>query len=121
MKHAFKYNVNTGLIIGRIVYQEGTDELQYSDGEALLPISDGHDIGSTHVVDGAPVVCASHASIDEIKALRNALLVACDWTQMPDVPLTEQQKLAWSAYRQALRDFPATCDKTNPVWPVPPK
>lgn len=120
MIHAFKYNVDTGLIIGRIVYQEGTEELQCSVGEALLPVSDGHDLGSTHVVAGAPIVRASHASIDEIKALRNALLAACDWTQVPDVPLSEQQKLAWAAYRQELRDFPAICDPANPVWPVPP-
>ena len=39
---------------------------------------------------------------------RNRLLAESDWTQMPDSPLTDEQRAAWSAYRQALRDFPAT-------------
>ena len=52
---------------------------------------------------------------------RNALMAACDWTQLPDAPLTTAQKAAWSTYRQALRDiskqalFPVTID-----WPVVP-
>jgi hypothetical protein len=39
---------------------------------------------------------------------RNAFLNNSDWTQMPDSPLTAEQKEAWATYRQALRDFPAT-------------
>lgn len=55
---------------------------------------------------------------DDIRATRNTLLAASDWTQLPDAPVDQT---AWSAYRQALRDitdqegFPA-----NVVWPVPP-
>jgi hypothetical protein len=66
----------------------------------------------------------SEAMMLDIKAMRNNRLKACDWTQMPDAPLTEEQKSAWQAYRQELRDFPSTL--TNPssldelVWPVSP-
>ena len=55
----------------------------------------------------------------EIKIERNRLLAACDWTQLPDVPITI--KTAWAEYRQQLRDLPANCDINNPVWPTEPK
>lgn len=52
---------------------------------------------------------------------RGQLLAASDWTQMPDSPLSPEKKQEWAAYRQALRDFPETCDLENPVWPAPPQ
>lgn len=56
--------------------------------------------------------------INANRAKRNALLLSCDWTQLPDVPATTQ--LAWSAYRQALRDITKQPDQRNIVWPVSP-
>ena len=50
-----------------------------------------------------------------------SLLVASDWSMLPDVPLTKGDKLQWQAYRKALREirlqvgFP---DNIN--WPVKP-
>ena len=41
----------------------------------------------------------------EMRAIRNQLLSACDWTQLLDATCDRQ---AWATYRQALRDFPAT-------------
>jgi len=56
-----------------------------------------------------------------LRAERNRRLLASDWTQLPDVPLTSQQKQMWAAYRQALRDLPEnTADPNNPVWPEAP-
>jgi hypothetical protein len=40
-----------------------------------------------------------------MKHQRNLLLVASDWAMTTDAPT---DKTAWAAYRQALRDFPAT-------------
>lgn len=51
---------------------------------------------------------------------RNAKLAASDWTQLPDVTLTEEQKAAWSAYRQALRDYMTDWLPGKP-WPVTPE
>ena len=57
----------------------------------------------------------------ELRSLRDRKLAECDWTQIADVPLTEEQKTAWATYRQALRDVPAnTEDPKNPVWPTAP-
>lgn len=40
-----------------------------------------------------------------MRTIRNRLLFESDWTQLADA---ECDKTAWAAYRQALRDFPAT-------------
>lgn len=57
----------------------------------------------------------------ELRRLRGSRLRACDWTQTGDAPLTDEQKGAWQAYRQALRDLPAaTLDPREPNWPLPP-
>lgn len=54
-----------------------------------------------------------------IRVERNVRLAVCDWTQLPDVPAPTAE--VWRTYRQALRDFPETCDPTNPQWPEPPE
>lgn len=53
-----------------------------------------------------------------IRAKRNQLLQASDWTQLPDVPLATKE--AWASYRQALRDVTLQPDPFNIVWPTPP-
>jgi hypothetical protein len=58
---------------------------------------------------------------EEMKARRNGLLSASDWTQLPDVSLTTEMKQAWAVYRQALRDI--TSQEKFPwriVWPEKP-
>ncbi len=53
--------------------------------------------------------------------LRNMILANTDWTQMPDSPLTTEQKAAWATYRQALRDVTAQEGFPNSIqWPVSP-
>ncbi len=53
-----------------------------------------------------------------VRAQRNRLLQASDWTQLPDVPLATKE--AWAAYRQALRDITEQADPFNIVWPALP-
>lgn len=51
--------------------------------------------------------------LERMRIHRDRLLAASDWTQTADAPV---DKAAWAAYRQALRDFPATwtpCDTAN--------
>jgi len=54
-----------------------------------------------------------------IKEERKILLIESDWTQMPDSPLTEEQKAEWATYRQALRDMTLE-DMDNRNYPTPP-
>ena len=56
---------------------------------------------------------------------RNMRLGITDWTQLPDVPLTDSKKAEWATYRQSLRDFPPTIDDnitlmSQLVWPTKP-
>ncbi len=53
-----------------------------------------------------------------LRSERDVRLLACDWTQLADVP--EETRLAWQPYRQALRDMPETADPFAPEWPSPP-
>ena len=55
------------------------------------------------------------------KTQRNALLAETDYILMPDYPITEEQREAWTAYRQALRDLPEQEGwPMNIVWPEKP-
>ncbi len=57
----------------------------------------------------------------ELKRVRERLLKEIDWTQMPDSPLTAEQKQAFADYRQALRDLPQQFDNPDDVvWPQKP-
>jgi hypothetical protein len=63
----------------------------------------------------------ANLSWSNIQEARNYLLKQCDWTQLVDVPLSDEDKEKWSTYRQALRDI--TKNFTNPdqvIWPTPP-
>jgi hypothetical protein len=53
-----------------------------------------------------------------IRAERNALLVASDWTQVADAPV---DAAAWAVYRQDLRDITAQTDPFSIVWPAKPE
>ena len=56
-----------------------------------------------------------------VRAERDTLLLACDWTQLPDSPLDTTPKAAWATYRQELRDIPElTGFPNNFTWPSEP-
>ena len=53
-----------------------------------------------------------------VRAERDRLLAASDWTQVADAPVDQA---AWAAYRQQLRDIPQTFDNPDDVvWPEEP-
>lgn len=57
----------------------------------------------------------------QIRARRDALLAASDWTQNSDAPLTVTQRQAWGDYRQDLRDLPQQFTSADAVeWPTTP-
>lgn len=59
---------------------------------------------------------------NELRPERDRRLAASDWTQMPDSPLTTEQKQAWAAYRKSLRDLPAAvkAPTASIPWPAEP-
>lgn len=70
---------------------------------------------------------------EELRTIRDYLLSQSDWTQLPDVSLTEEQKTLWAIYRQELRDLPENITDPKPMviafnngeihpdWPVVPQ
>jgi hypothetical protein len=100
------------------------------------PVPGGFDTGNVIVVDDGLDNGADSLSLEgddnakssplwaQLRAQRNILLSATDWTQAADVQasgdvLTSQQKTDYVAYRQALRDIPQdTEDPENPSWPA---
>lgn len=55
---------------------------------------------------------------EQVRAERDALLAACDWTQVADAPVDQA---AWAVYRQALRDVPDQVGfPENVTWSTQP-
>lgn len=52
-----------------------------------------------------------------IRAERNNLLAASDWTQLPDAPV---DAAAWATYRQSLREITNQANPFAIVWPESP-
>ena len=63
-------------------------------------------------------------TLEYLRDMRDDLLQECDWTQMPDSPLSDSKKAEWATYRQALRDLPTNYTNsdstTDIVWPTRP-
>jgi hypothetical protein len=55
-------------------------------------------------------------NFSQVRHQRDQLLAQSDWTQMADSPLTVEQKAAWAAYRQALRDLPSSVAENVENW-----
>ena len=56
----------------------------------------------------------------EVRDQRSGRLNSSDWTQLPDSPLTEEQKNAWRQYRQELRDITNQADPFSITYPSLP-
>jgi hypothetical protein len=56
----------------------------------------------------------------EIRNKRNRLLFECDWTQLPDSPLSEEKRQEWRIYRQELRDITNYTSPDEVIWPNEP-
>jgi hypothetical protein len=80
-------------------------ERQAGPGEYVI---EGEANPSTHKIEDGALVPYTPPEPDkapEVRLERDSLLKATDWTQLPDAPLTDAQKAAYGAYRQALRDL----------------
>ncbi len=56
-----------------------------------------------------------------IRARRSIELQECDWTQLADVPMSDEKKLEWATYRQSLRDITNFDSPDHVVWPSKPE
>lgn len=78
-------------------------------------------MSDTEATPMTPLEANTIVKARNVREDRAQALSQCDWTQVPDAPLTAEQKAAWAAYRQELRDlttqegFP-----WNVTWPTKP-
>lgn len=94
----------------------GLPDEQAVEPESWAPLS-----GEELVQREADAVEALESAWSMLRARRDALLGASDWTQLPDAPLSATEAAAWNAYRQKLRDLPARISSPHdPPWPEPP-
>ena len=71
----------------------------------------------------AASIAAVEAEIElsELRQERDKRLLASDWTQGADSPLSDEVKSEWQVYRQALRDITNTYSSLDGVvWPEKP-
>ena len=98
-----------------------------SDESVMEGIADDsmHIIVDGMVVD-KPLESEESKNAESLLALRikrDFILNWCDWTQLPDSPLTDSDKIAWQAYRQELRDITSHenwPNLTDEDWPILP-
>jgi len=85
----------------------------YDDGDFVSVVE-------VQSLTSAEIQTAKDSAMANIRAQRDRLLAACDWTQLSDAP--SAKKTEWATYRQTLRDFPASIsDARLPVtWPNDP-
>jgi len=59
-------------------------------------------------------------TIEEVRAIRTRMLLESDWVvAVSDYPNSDKDE--WIAYRQLLRDYPATYTPVEqPIWPAHP-
>ena len=93
--------------------------------QKLVPCSaydDGEFVSVVQVADmsAEEIQAAKDSAMAQLRATRNALLLACDWTQIADC--TIPKKTEWATYRQTLRDFPSTVSdaRLTITWPHNP-
>ena len=117
----------------KLIVKNGTVIAIHSDDQDVA----GHYPGCTEIMapdhtvvtdtDGNFLALADIALGDpwpQIRAYRDKLLTATDWTQVGDSPLDEPAKASWATYRQALRDIPqdqaGAAGYLDIVWPSEP-
>lgn len=96
---------------GVVIY----DDHLTSDQATLRGVTDWAAVDLTDEAGGDELLASRLAGV---RARRNELLAACDWTQMIDVALNPAEIAAWQEYRQQLRDLPVAVTQDN-MWAVP--
>jgi hypothetical protein len=98
------------------------------DPEAIrIAYYDDYGVEYPQPPEDSEVIDAPYTYDEAMTALRterDRRLLLCDWTQLPDVPLSQSQVLQWRVYRKALRDTPEAVQAQGwdgaVNWPIPP-
>lgn len=108
MKNFIVYN-DSGDILRTGACADADITLQASDGEYVIEGECNDDINHK-VINGALTYqkreTTNQEALQELKATRDQLLKASDWTQLSDNNLSQEKREQFQRYRQALRDLP---------------
>ena len=115
------YKKDTGEIIGTTTSDITIDQVSLNDGESAI---EGNYSGLEYKIENNQAVARTEPITELIRQKRNDLLIASDWTQVNDTPLTDSKKAEWATYRQTLRDLPANNTSATSIddvtFPTPP-
>jgi hypothetical protein len=111
-----------------VIFASASDHTHYVKNGSIVEYperpSDDHefDFILEQWVDTKTDEIRAKEALEALRRERNIKLAMSDWTQLPDSPLNEEQKVAWAEYRQALRDIPNTgvFEQNLIQWPQPP-
>ena len=116
--------INEGGVVRYVVNNSPT--APEADGLVAMEVEPGFD-GTNRRWNGSHFIEVEGAIDNDaamfIRARRNRLLTACDWTQGKDATarITKPQQAAWAAYRQALCDLTDQPGFPHDVqWPARP-
>lgn len=112
-----------------VIFASASDHTHYVKNGSIIEYperpSDDHefDFSLEQWVDTKTDEIRAQEALEALRRERNIKLAMSDWTQIPDAPLTNEQKGAWREYRQALRDLPnQSVSSTDLIqWPQPPE
>jgi len=101
------------------LYNRFAPDMVFNDITSYPEIQEGWDYQDNKFT--APPGPTDEEKLADIRIQRDWLLTNSDKYIIPDYPLSEAERDKWREYRQALRDFPETCDIDNPLWPISPE
>jgi hypothetical protein len=103
--------VENNIIVNISVFEDSSTAKRMG----ALPSYDGANIGDIYAPPPLPM------TESEAREKRDKLLAETDWTQMPDSPLSDEQREAYRIYRQELRDIPSQAGfPASITWPELP-
>lgn len=90
----------------QVVYRDGVEQIE-GKWYTKYGVSD---------MDQEAIDALTAAQWESVRAIRNTKLADCDWTQLPDNPLTAEQRAEYAARRQWWRDVTDQPDPWNIQW-----
>jgi hypothetical protein len=111
------YPVKEGQRLVKDIPPEYNTETEYLVRDDIVPTDSDRVLYTIH-----PIVYPEEYYNMSALSKRNGDLRESDWTQLPDVALTETQVNSWREYRQKLRDLPTQPGfPKNVTWPTKPE
>ena len=115
------YDLATGQIEYSTTTVAAINEVGLQEGQGII---EGNYQANEHIVVNGEAVARTDNILEILRLKRDALLIASDWTQVNDSPLSDTKKAEWSTYRQELRDLPSSHQSTtnfdDVVFPTQP-